>query len=172
MKRDRFALLDPPLEASRDTTAGVRDVLDWRARFDTRFAALYFPWLRVVEPITGATDITRTVPPCGHVAGGYAATDLETGVHHAPANRRVEWIVDCSAAIDGSTHGVLNSAGVNAILATDGRGLRVLGARTVSSDPDWRFVNVRRLMSMIEKALAAALQWAVFEPNDDVTRRA
>jgi phage tail sheath protein FI len=170
LKRDRFALLDPPFEAARDAPAGMRDVLDWRARFDSKFAALYFPWLRVVEPISGAQDLTRAVPPSGHVAGVYAATDLDVGVHHAPANRRLAWTVDATADLDDARHGILNTAGVDAIRTTDGRGLRVLGARTTSSDPTWRFVNVRRLMSMIEKALGTALQWAVFEPNDVITR--
>jgi hypothetical protein len=169
LKRDRFALLDPPFDASTNTLEGIRGVVEWRSRFDSKFAALYFPWVRVVDPQAGR-EPTRVVPPSGHVAGTVAATDLAVGVHKAPANVRLEWAVDASVPIDDERHGILNGSGINALLATGGRGLRVQGARTISSDPDWRYVNVRRLISMIEKALEVALQWAVFEPNDAFTR--
>ncbi|MFC6705791.1 phage tail sheath family protein [Flexivirga alba] len=168
--RYRFALLDPPYAAATDPAAGLRGVLDWRARFDTRFAALNHPWLRVLDPLDPTGASIRLVPPSGHLAGGYAAGDLQTGVHRAPANRPVQWALAASVAIDETGHGVLNDAGVNAIRTIGNRGLRAMGARTVSSDPDWRFVNVRRLMSMVEKALDIALQWVVFEPNDVFTR--
>jgi len=110
------------------------------------------------------------LPPSGHLAGVYAGTDLDVGVHHAPANRRIGYALSASLDLTDTHHGALNDAGVNAVRSTGGRGLRALGARTVSSDPDWRFVNVRRLMSMIEKALGIAMQWAVFEPNGVLTR--
>lgn len=168
--RYRFALLDPPFADGTDAATGLRTVLDWRSRFDTSFAALNYPWLKVRDPLdpTGAT--LRLVPPSGHVAGGYASIDLETGVHQAPANRVVRWSLAASAAVDDARHGVLTDNGVNAIRTVGNRGLRVLGARNMCSDPDWHFVNVRRLMAMIEKALDIALQWAVFEPNDVYTR--
>jgi uncharacterized protein len=169
LKRDRFALLDAPVDASNDPLQGIRGVVEWRSRFDTKYAALYFPWVRVLDPLS-AGGPTRLVPPSGHVAGTVAGTDLAIGVHKAPANRRIEWAVDASVAVDDEQHGILNSAGINALLATGGRGLRVQGARTMSSDQHWRFVNVRRLISMIEKALETALQWAVFEPNEALTR--
>jgi phage tail sheath protein FI len=169
LKRDRFAVLDPPFDAATNRLAGIRSILDWRARFDSKYAALYFPWVKVVDSLS-ALQPTRLVPPSGHIAGAIAGTDLAIGVHKAPANRRIDWAVDASLSIDQAGHGILNSAGVNALLATGGRGLRVMGARTISSYPEWRFVNVRRLMSMIEKTLEAALQWAVFEPNEALTR--
>ena len=100
----------------------------------------------------------------------YAAFDLDVGVHRAPANRILEWAEDTSADVDDERHGELNTLGVNVVRTQPGLGLRVLGARTVSSDPTWRFVNVRRLMMMIMKAINVALQWAVFEPNDYATR--
>jgi phage tail sheath protein FI len=168
-KRDRFALLDSPFDAATNRLAGIRSILDWRARFESKYAALYFPWVTVVDSLS-ALEPTRLVPPSGHVAGAMAATDLAIGVHKAPANRRIEWTVDASLSIDEAGHGILNSAGINALLATGGRGLRVMGARTISTYQEWRFVNVRRLMSMIEKTLEAALQWAVFEPNEALTR--
>jgi phage tail sheath protein FI len=168
-KRDRFALLDAPLDASTNSLAGIRGIVDWRARFDSKFAALYFPWLRVTDTLVASVP-TRLVPPSGHVAGTIAATDLAVGVHKAPANTRVAWAVDASIALDDEEHGILNELGINALRTTGGRGLRAMGARTVSSDPDWRFINVRRLISMIEKALEIALQWVVFEPNEAFTR--
>jgi hypothetical protein len=167
--RDRFALLDVPLELALDATVGVRGVLDWRSRFDTDFAALAYPWLVLVDP-NGAPGDLRLVPSAGHVAGVVADTDLESGCHHAPANRRIDWALGPSVTLGDEHHAVLNVAGVNVARTAGGRGLRLLGARTMSSDPDWRFVNVRRLMSMIEKALGIALQWAVFEPNGFLTR--
>jgi phage tail sheath protein FI len=157
-KRDRFALLDPPFEASQGSIAGVREALEWRARFDTEFAALHFPWVKVLDPLLATDGTARLIPPSGHVAGAVAATDLAIGVHKAGMD------------LDQVRHGVLNDAGVNAIRNVGSRGHRVLGARTVCSDTDWRFINVRRLMSMLEKALERALQWVVFEPNGFLTR--
>ena len=168
--RNRFALLDPPFAAATDAASGLRTVLDWRSRFDTSFAALNYPWLRVLDPLDPAGATLRLVPPSGHAAGAYAGTDLQAGVHKAPANLLMQWVLAASAEIDDTRHGILNDAGVNAIRAVGNRGLRLLGARTTCSDPDWRFVNVRRLMAMIEKALEIALQWAVFEPDDVYTR--
>jgi hypothetical protein len=168
--RYRFALLDPPYGSATDAASGLSAVLDWRARFDTSFAALNYPWLGVLDPLVPNGGAVRLIPPSGHVAGGYAATDTDTGVHRAAANRRLSWALRASADIDEERHGVLNDAGVNAIRTIGGRGLRVMGARTVCSDPDWLFVPVRRLLAMIEKALEIALQWAVFEPNNVLTR--
>ena len=168
--RYRFALLDPPFGQATDASAGLSQVLDWRSRFDTTFAALTYPWLSVLDPLYPAGGVRRLVPPSGHTAGCYAATDLQVGVHRAPANRRLSWALAASAEVDDARHGILNDAGVNVIRSVGGRGLRVLGARTVCSDPDWRFVNVRRLMAMVEKALEVALQWATFEPNGVLTR--
>ncbi len=168
-RRDRFALLDPPYDVAVDALAGIRGVLDWRARFDTAFAALTHPWLEVADPVGGAGAV-RLLPPSGHVAGLVAGTDLSAGVHRAPANRPLAWTLGASLPVTEGQHGVLNLAGVNTARTEGGRGLRLLGARTMTTDPDWRYVNVRRLMSMIEKALAIGLQWAVFEPNGFLTR--
>ena len=167
-RRDRIALLDPTAKMAADVALGFPLLVEWRSRFDSRHAALYYPWLEVVDPLAVAP--TRRVPPCGHVAGLYAALDLEIGVHRAPANRPLAWVADTSASVDDARHGELNLIGVNVLRAQPGLGLRVLGARTVSSDPSWRFVNVRRLVMMVMKAIGLATQWAVFEPNDHVTR--
>jgi len=167
---DRIALLDPPLSAARDDALGVGAILAWRSRFESTYAALYYPWMRVVDPLRTSTALTRDISPCGHVAGQYATTDLAVGVYKAPANTALMWAQDVSVFTNDTIHGLLNTQGINVIRALTGRGLRVFGARTVSSDPDWRYVNVRRLLMMIEKAIDLSIQWAVFEPNNANTR--
>lgn len=168
--RDRIALLDPPYSGARDDKLGVGAARAWRSRFDSKYAAFYYPWLRVVDPLRSPASITRDIPPSGHVAGQYAQTDFQFGVHKAPANAPLVWTQDVTIAVNDAVHGVLNPVGINAIRPLAGRGIRIFGARTVSSDSDWRFVNVRRLLMMIEKAIDIATQWAVFEPNDVLTR--
>jgi len=173
-RRDRVAILDAPFEACNRLTFAASELREWRMRFDSDFAALYAPWVAVVDPLRNrglsGGGLTRAIPPSGHVAGQCAAIDLRSGVHVAAANAPLLWIQAVTLAFDDAMHGLLNSSGVNVIRAQPGRGLRVLGARTVSSDPDWRFLNVRRLMSMIEEAIDVSIQWAVFEPNDWTTR--
>lgn len=166
--RDRFALIDSPWPAVRADAAGLRGVQAWRARFDSAFGALYMPWLYVPDPLGMAP--TRAVPSCGHVAGQMAATDLVTGSHKAAANVPVVWAQSPSLTVGPIAHGLLNSAGINVITGRDGRALRILGARTMSSDPAWRYVPVRRFISMLRRALDSATQWAVFEPNSAETR--
>jgi hypothetical protein len=161
--RDRFAVLDAPPQSSRSPIEAGALARAWRRRFESQFAAIYLPWLRVRDPGGGA-DL-RELPPSGYVTGTYARFDLAEGVHRPPANGELQWVHDVSVRIDEGLHGVLNEDGINVIRAFPGRGIRVYGARTVSSDPLWRFVNVRRLMSMIEKAVGRACQWAVFEPH-------
>lgn len=168
--KSRVALLDPPLSAVRDERLGIFAVQTWRSQFDSTYAAAYFPWLRVVDPLRKLNGLTRDIPPSGHVAGQYARTDLAIGVHKAPANAPLAWVQDTTISVNNAQHGVLNPLGINAIRTMTGRGIRIFGARTVSSDPDWRYINIRRLMIMIEKAIYLASQWAVFEANDDITQ--
>src|SRR6266511_3922202 len=168
--RDRIALLDPPFSASRDDKLGVGAVRAWRSRFDSKYAAFYYPWLRVVDPLRSPVSTIREIPPSGHVAGQYAQSDFQFGVHKAPANAPLIWAEDVTVFVNDAVHGILNPGGINAIRPLPGRGLRIFGARTVSSDTDWQYVNVRRLMMMIEKAIEVAIQWAVFEPNSTLTR--
>jgi hypothetical protein len=167
-RRDRIVLLDPPFDVAGRDRVGVAPVLAWRDRFDSAFGALYFPWIAAPDPLRLAP--VRALPPSGHVAGQIAAIDLASGVHHAPANADLAWAQDATIGVDAATHGLLNSAGVNVIRGETGRLLRIVGARTVSSDPTFRFLNVRRLLSMIRVALDLSTQWAVFEPNDAATR--
>lgn len=167
--RDRIALLDPPRSASRDDRLGVGAAQAWRSLFDTSYAAFYYPWLRVADPLRSPYGPTRDIPPSGHVAGQYAQTDLTVGVHKAPANQPLVWVQDVTVAVNAAQQGILNPQAINAIRTLPGRGIRIFGARTTSSDPDWRYVNVRRLLMMIEKAIRLSTQWAVFEPNDELT---
>lgn len=166
--RDRIALVDPPSATVRDPRIGAGPILGWRQRFDSAFGALLFPWIEVADPL-GVAPV-RAIPPSGHVAGKMAATDLAVGPHRAPANLPLAWALAASLPVDPATHGLLNDAGIEALVARDGRPLRLMGARSMSSDPDWRFLPVRRLISMLRRALDAATQWAVFEPNDAETR--
>jgi phage tail sheath protein FI len=164
--RDRVALLDAPRPAD-SAAEGTSVVRDWRRRFDSAFAALHFPWVHVRDPISGAV---RELPPSGHVTGLAALTDLDQGVHRAPANRSLRWVQSVSLDLDDARAGLLNSEAVNVIRAMAGRGIRPMGARTLSSDPSWRYLPVRRLFSMIEKSVVHATQWTVFEPNDGLLR--
>ena len=162
----RFGILDPPDFSGPNQQIDLAEIQSWRSRFDTEFAALYFPWILVVDPLQLGNQIVRRVPPSGHVAGVYANTDLTVGVFKAPANATLQWAQDLTTEVNASMQGLLNPLGVDCLRAFPGRGLRVYGARTMSSDPSWRFVNVRRLVSMIEHALLLSMQWSVFEPNN------
>ncbi|MEV6304243.1 phage tail sheath C-terminal domain-containing protein [Actinoplanes sp. NPDC051861] len=163
LHHDRFAVLDTR-RLDRDPAA----VTAWRSRFDSEslgeWGGLYHPWLRVPDPLTPAGEL-RDVPPSGHVAGVFARTDLRDGVHRAPANEIVEGAYDVTVPVGDSEHGELNDRAVNVIRQWHARGLRVAGARTMSARPQWRYVNVRRLLSAIEEAVDEQTQWAVFEPN-------
>ena len=162
----RFAVLDPPDFGYPSQQIELSEVQGWRQRFDSAYAALYFPWVLVRDPLQLGNQVVRRIPPSGHVAGVFANTDLSIGVHKAPANSALLWVQDLTTNVTPEMQGVLNPIGVDCLRVFPGRGLRVYGARTVSSDPVWRFVNVRRLVSMIEHALLLSLQWSVFEPNN------
>lgn len=167
---DRFAILDAPFSTVKDQRLGIGPLRAWRRHFDSDFGALYGPWLRTPDPLRLDPSGLRAVPPSGHVCGFIAATDLAVGVHRAPANGPLNWVQGTTLAVDDAAHGVLNPEHVNAIRTFTGRGLRIFGARTLSSDPDLRYVNVRRLLLMIERAVRVGTQWVTFEPNNDLTR--
>ncbi len=157
--RYRFAILDAPPGMS------PQEVGDWRlnqAGYDSKYGALYYPWIAMPSPSGG----TMLVPPSGHVAGIYARTDGERGVHKAPANEVVLGAVGIEVNVTKGEQDVLNPIGVNCIRAFAGRGIRVWGARTLSSDPSWRYINVRRLFNYVEASIERGTQWVVFEPND------
>jgi len=148
-----FTLLDLPpggdfLEAQR-----------WRRQFDSNRAALYYPW------IMPADGTRRFIPPSGHIAGIFSRSDAEYGVHKAPANETLEGVVDLEAILQDAHLAILNHEGINCLRSLGARGLRIWGARTLSNEPEWRFLNVRRTVSSISAAIERGSQWAVFEPN-------
>ncbi len=112
----------------------------------------------------------RFVPPSGHVAGSFAAMDVALGPHHSAANSELRWIVALAKSIDAEAQSIYNDEQVNVIRALPNRGIRIYGARTLSSDASWLYVSVRRLMSTIENAILNAMQWSVFEPNNATLR--
>jgi phage tail sheath protein FI len=168
LRGDRIALLDPPFSAIASPNLGIAPLQAWRARFDSRYAAYYVPWLSVPDPLLPGE--LRAVPACGHVGGQYSFADSTEGVYRAPANFDLVWAQAATMTIRDTEHGLLNSQGVNVIRPALGRALRILGARTVSSDPIARFVPVRRLIILLIRSFDRATQWAVFEPNDHRTR--
>jgi len=164
MQNGCVALLDTPY-----SLLDLEQAQSWRRRFDSSFAVLYYPWLLVdVDPAVGM----REVPPSGHVAGIIARTDLRRGLAYAPANTVIDGIRATSHSVDEIEHGILNPLGINCIRVLPGRGIRIYGARTLSSDGALRYINARRILLSIEKTIEATMQWAVFEPNDHVLRQA
>ena len=155
--KDRFAILQTP----EGTTSNISSI--WPPR-DSKYAALYHPWMEVLDPLT---NLLRYVPPAGHIAGIYARTDGLRGVHKAPANETVNGIIDLKFDIQKGEQNILNPRGVNCIRAFQGQGIKVWGARTISRDPLWKYVNVRRLFIYLEKSINQGTQWAVFEPNNE-----
>ncbi|MGW1681960.1 phage tail sheath family protein [Saccharopolyspora sp. NPDC002376] len=158
---DRVALLDPP------PGLNAQQVRTWRmeqAGYDSKYATLYYPWIKVFDPASGRNTL---VPPSGHVAGVWARSDTERGVHKAPANEVIRGAVDLETNLSKGEQDLLNPIGVNCVRAFAGRGIRIWGARTLSSDPAWRYLNVRRLFNYLEESILIGTQWVVFEPNDD-----
>jgi phage tail sheath protein FI len=158
----RFAVLDAPPDMS------PQEIAEWRkttAGYDSKYGALYYPWISVTNPL-GANGANMLIPPSGHVAGIYARVDGDRGVHKAPANEVVMGALGLELNMTKGEQEGLNPIGVNCIRAFPGRGIRVWGARTLSSDPSWRYVNVRRLFNFVEASIENGTQWVVFEPND------
>ena len=167
--RDRFAVLQ--------VAAGQSDPASIFPPFASSYVGLYYPWLTVVDPVTQAT---MQVPPGGHVLGAIAATDDARGVHKAPANVEVAGILlndlpgnikPLEYTISKGDQEILNPRGVNVIrdFRTSGLGIRIWGARTLSSDAQWKYINVRRLFIFVEQSVLRGTQWVVFEPNDEST---
>ena len=133
---------------------------------DTLYAAYYYPWIGIYDP---SMNGERLIPPTGQVVGICARTDIERGVHKAPANEVVRGATRLEFAVPKALQDILNPRNVNCIrdFRSDGRGIRLWGARTMSSDAMWKYVNVRRLFIFIEESIDEGVQWAVFEPNAD-----
>jgi phage tail sheath protein FI len=149
--KTRFAVLDAPPATPNPTPPKT-----------TQYAAFYWPWINVADPALGQLVL---VPPGGYIAGIYARNDAERGVHKAPANIEVRGAHSLEYNVSTSQQDLLNPKGVNCLREFSGRGLLVWGARTLSSDPLWKYVNVRRLFIYLEESIQRGTQWAVFEPN-------
>ena len=159
--RYRFAVLDAPPGLS------AQQAKEWRfyVNFDSSYAAMYYPWIEIAD-LSGSGKATKMIPPSGHMVGIYNRTDADRGVHKAPANEVVLGALDLEINLSRGEQDTLNPIGVNCIRAFPGRGIRVWGGRTLSSNGAWRYINVRRLFILVEASMDAGLQWVVFEPND------
>lgn len=164
--RYRVAVLD---SGNGETLSEVRAL---RAGIDTTRAALYYPWVRVLDPLSrggGVDPVVRELylPPSGFVAGIYARTDVDRGVHKAPANEVVRLALGFEVLLNRAQQEALNPEGINCLRYFEGRGYRVWGGRTASSDPEWKYLNVRRYFAYLERSIDKGTQWAVFEPNGE-----
>lgn len=156
----QIAVLDTP---PKTTPTGARIA---RSRIDSTKAALYYPWVVVTNPLTRIPS-EIPLPPSGFVCGIYARNDVERGVYKAPANEIVRGALRFETDINFAQQEVLNPLGINCLRFFPGRGYRVWGARTVSSDPEWKYVNVRRYFNYLEASIDRSTQWVVFEPNGE-----
>jgi phage tail sheath protein FI len=152
---ERFAVLQAPQNPD--------PVAEMETPVDSTYAGYYYPWIEVIDAETGTTDL---IPPGGHVAGIYARSDQENGVHKAPANEVVRGAQGLQVNLTKGEQDILNPKGINCIRQFQGRGIRVWGARTTSSDPEWKYLNVRRLFLYLKQSIDEGTQWVVFEPND------
>jgi len=168
--KDRFAILSGHTPRA--------DVAQLSLVRDSAWGAVYYPWVRV--PAEHTVERNVLVPPSGHVAGIYARADTNRGVHEAPANEVVRGIVTqglqagqepLSHTLNKHQQDILNPRGVNVIrdFRLESRGVRVWGARTMSSDPEWKYIPVRRLFIYLEQSIYRGTQWVVFEPNQEAT---
>jgi hypothetical protein len=156
--RYRIAVLD-----SGDGQS-ISQVRAMRGKVDSTYAALYYPWVRVLDPVT-REEIH--LPPSGFIAGIYARNDTNRAVYKAPANEVVNLAIGFEQLLNKAQQDVLNPEGINCFRFFEGRGFRVWGARTISSDPEWKYVNLRRYFAYLERSIDKGTQWAVFEPNGE-----
>ncbi|HEV8138613.1 MAG TPA: phage tail sheath subtilisin-like domain-containing protein [Pyrinomonadaceae bacterium] len=151
---DSFTILDPP------PALDINGIRAFRSRRSSSYAALYYPWLSI-----DGIDIASS----GHVAGIYARSDRERGIHKAPANEEIRGISKLAREVSNADQALLNQHGINALRSFPGHGSRVWGARTLSPDPDFKYVNVRRLLVYLERSIDVGTQWVQFEPNNERT---
>lgn len=164
----RITIVDPV-----DDQQTLDQLRSWRSRLgDNMRIGLFGPWLRVRASVAGGGDALVSVPPCGHVCGAWAGAELQAGLAMSGANRALRFVEGLSLVISDAEQALINLYGINAIRAFPGRGIRINGARTLSADTQWRFLNARRIVDAIEKTLEHQLAWAVFEPNNLMTRHA
>jgi hypothetical protein len=160
LMRFRFAVID----CKRSDEPSELDPRSAPTSWESSYAAFYAPWITISDPLSGARKET---PPGGHVLGVYARTDTGRGVFKSPANETVRGALNVRYDINENTQGSLNPRGVNVIRSFPARGIRVWGARTLSSNSLWKYVSVRRLFIFLEHSIYDGTQWVVFEPNDD-----
>lgn len=166
---DRFAILDGDTTSAPPIQPGSALLVQRAAALSQRgYAALYYPWIHINDPLSRTGDDLVLVPPSGHVAGIYARSDTQRGVHKAPANEFVTGAVDLHWLLSDAEQGEINVEGVNVLRVFPGQRPIVWGARTTAPKDEvpWRYVNVRRLFLFIEKSIQRGIRWAVFEPND------
>jgi Bacteriophage tail sheath protein len=159
--RYRVAVIDSP------NNFLPSEVRNFRGKFDSKYAALYYPWIRVLDPIDREGRREIQLPPSGYVAGIYARTDVERGVFKAPANETVRGAIGFETLLNKAQQDILNPEGINCFRFFEGRGFRLWGARTISSDPEWKYISVRRYFAYLEHSIDKGTQWAVFENNSD-----
>jgi uncharacterized protein len=157
--RYRIAVLDC---GDKQSIAQVRAM---RARLDSKYAAMYYPWVRVLDPVT-RQEIN--LPPSGFIAGIYARNDFNRAVYKAPANEVINLALGFEQLINKSQQDILNPEAINCLRFFEGRGMLVWGARLISSDPEWKYVNLRRYFAYLERSIDRGTQWAVFEPNGEL----
>lgn len=155
---NKFAVLDMPKNAT-----GVDDLVTYRSMIDSTYAAMYHPWIQVFDRSSQKADF---VPPSGAVLGVYSRTDINRGVHKAPANETV-MCTGLKVNYTKEEQNLLNPEGINLIRSLPGQGIKIWGARTASSNSSFRYVNVRRLFIFVEESIKANTNWVVFEPNDN-----
>jgi phage tail sheath protein FI len=158
---NRVAILDAPPNMT------PQQIRNWRlneANYDSAYATLYYPWIEIDDPVHKGK--TMFSPPSGHMAGIWSRNDAERGVYKAPANEIIRGAVGLERQLTMGEQDGLNPEGINCIRSFPGRGIRVWGARTLSSDAQWRYLNVRRLFNFIEASIERGTQWIVFEPNN------
>jgi len=153
---ERFCLLDALPGQS------LEEAIAWRANFDSSHASFYFPWIKVRK----REDVLAEVPPSGHIAGLIAQADRQEGVHRAPANQALQGLVDVAQRLRKRERDVAFDRRVNTLVSFPGRGIRIWGARTLSSDPAFVQINVRRLFILVRRSVEKYAQWVVFEPNE------
>lgn len=154
--RYRIAVLDTPPKML------VSDALDFRNKRSNKYAALYYPWVTILDPLT---DTRLNLPPSGFVAGIYARNDINRSVSKAPANEVVRLAIDFEQRVNKAQQEVLNPEGVNCFRFFSGHGFLLWGARTISDDPEWKYVNLRRYFAYLEHSIDRGTQWVVFENN-------
>lgn len=161
----RIAVLDVP----KNRTIG--EAKAYKGKIDSKYAGLYYPWVVApnpdFNPVSPSMPAELTLPPSGFVCGVYARSDIERGVYKAPANEVIRSALRFERLVNTGEQETLNPLGVNCLRYFAGRGHRIWGARTTSSDPEWKYINIRRYFLYLEHSIDRGTQWAVFEPNGE-----